>query len=43
MDEIEVPAPVQTAVHLAGQAVTGVVRLGTFIDSLRTRRSGEPK
>lgn len=40
LDEAEVPAPVKTAIQLAGKAFTGAAKVGSFLDSLRSRRDG---
>jgi hypothetical protein len=39
LDELGLPAPVHAAAHIAGQALTGVARVGSFLDSLRQSAS----
>jgi hypothetical protein len=39
-DEIEMPPAVHTAIHLAGRAASGAVKIGSFLDSLRGSASG---
>jgi hypothetical protein len=38
--ELDIPAPVQTAVQLAGKAVGTAVRVGRFLDSMRKQADG---
>jgi hypothetical protein len=44
VDEVGVPAPVQTAMNLAGKAVSGVAKVGSFLESLRqSARHGDQR
>jgi hypothetical protein len=41
-DQLDVPAPVLTAVHLAGKAFATAARVGGFLDSVRRQGKGDP-
>ncbi len=42
-DQLDMPAPIQTAVQLAGKAFATAARVGSFLDSVRRQGKGNPE